>query len=170
MFWCVPKFCYRKRNVSFYSKNFKTKPNCWCVPDIFKGTFLCIPKHLKQNQNFLVFQNFFSDSGTFLFIPKTLKQNQNILKSPKKFFVDKTELFECFEKFKNKTNHLLVLLTCYFHQFYWLWRRRSPLKNLQHFSYSSSIDINSNPGGYKKRISPGGISYILTSNFQRKGE
>jgi hypothetical protein len=120
-------FFIEKGMFLFIPKTLKRNQIVWCVPDIFKGTFLCIPKPLKQNQNFLVFQNFFSDSGTFLFIPKTLKQNQNILKSPKKFFVDKTELFECFEKFKNKTNYLLVLLTCYFHQFYWLWRR-SPLK------------------------------------------
>ncbi len=63
-----------------YSKNFKTK-----------------------QKRFGVFQNLKAEH--FFFFQK--RKTKTILSAPKIYF-GKTELFECFKKFKNKTNHLLM--------------------------------------------------------------
>ncbi len=65
-----------------YSKNFKTKQKRFGVFQNFKA------------EHFFYFQKLQSKTKTFLSAPKTS--------------FGKTELFECFKKFKNKTNHLLI--------------------------------------------------------------
>jgi hypothetical protein len=52
-----------------------------------------------------VFQNFLQER---YYVFQELKNKTKTFWSVPKFFWGKTELFECFKKFKNKTNHLLV--------------------------------------------------------------
>ncbi len=52
-----------------------------------------------------MFQNFLQER---YYVFQELKNKTKTFWSVPKFFGGKTELFECFEKFKNKKNHLLV--------------------------------------------------------------
>jgi hypothetical protein len=76
------KIFFQKGNVSFYFKNFKTKPK----------RFVVFQNFLKES--YYVFQELKNKTKTFWIVPTN--------------FFGKTELFECLKKFKNKTNHLLM--------------------------------------------------------------
>ena len=56
-------------------------------------------------KRFVVFPNFLQER---YYVFQELKNKTKTFWSVPKFFLGKTELFECFKKFKNKTNHLLV--------------------------------------------------------------
>ena len=93
-----------KWNVSIYSKNFGTKPKLFDVYQLLfckRKTFLFFPKNLEQNQNFLMYSNFFLTKAQRYFFIQKLRNRTNTFGFSSQISKNKTELFVVSRKIWN---------------------------------------------------------------------